>query len=202
MGMSRELKVGIAGGVVSSLVVIYLFQPILDASIYMIKGLAYVTGKAYYDRIFIQAAILEERNFGFFITVSILFLLSYAFVYGSYKAVRRSFGSTPKERPEVPLKIRKVMSVLALFLTVSLLISTALVVSANQLQLELITSFKQYMRIIKPYIDPSKEAALISRWSQMKGRSDYLQVMEEIEETARKNKIILPKNTLYTIDTL
>lgn len=82
------------------------------------------------------------------------------------------------------------------------IIFTGIVAAANNLQLELVTSFKQYMRIIRPYIDSSKEAVIISKWSQMKSRQDYQQVIFEIETIAKENGIILPENTLYSIDTL
>lgn len=105
MAMSRELKVGIAGGVISSLFVIYMFQPIVDASIYIIKGIAILTGNAYYDRIFIQAAILEERNFSFLIVQFFMFLCAYTFAFTAYKIVRKSFSNSTKIKNKVEIKV-------------------------------------------------------------------------------------------------
>lgn len=58
-----------------------------------------------------------------------------------------------------------------------------------------ITNFQQSFLICKPYIENNKEEIILSQYSQIKSRDDYLKIMSELKHIADSNNIKLPDFT-------
>jgi hypothetical protein len=57
--------------------------------------------------------------------------------------------------------------------------------------------FHAELKIISPYISPMEERILLSRFSSVKARSDYLPIQAQLESTAKANNVTLPKLDLW-----
>jgi hypothetical protein len=82
------------------------------------------------------------------------------------------------------------------------MLTFTVIAAANYTQLSLISSFRQHMRILSPYVSEQDEKMLYSKWSLMNSREDYVQIYERLNAIALKNGITLPKNRIYSPATL
>lgn len=57
--------------------------------------------------------------------------------------------------------------------------------------------FNQNLNIIKPYIDEMEEEKILSEFSQIKNRDNYVQVIKKMDLIAQKNNVNLPEFTIF-----
>jgi len=184
----------------------YLLEPIIRIVLRISAEIASLTGRAYFDRNFAQAAMLEERNFGFYGFMIIGTLFTLAALYISMVLVKRPFRTlSPEEKgkeKQPSFFPRKTLSVAILVLALINAVMFSGVLAGNKLQLSLTSSFQQHMRIIAPYLDEQQEEELFSKWSQMQTEEDYRIIMQELMRIFDENSLQLPRNVLYSIDTI
>lgn len=204
----RENKSGIIVGLITTIIFIYLLQPILGWVGERLLFVAYDLNHAYIDRIYAQAAMLTTQNYSFILftvaayifgfsvfSASLLMLLPRQYtqiIYNILNGVQKSGGKLPLHYQS---KIRRYTIGSIGILT---FVWMTLDLSGNYLQLNLISTFNQDMRIISPYINDQQRSKIISEWSLMKGKSDYLVVYAQIDKIAKQNNIELPENKIFT----
>ncbi len=207
MPMNKGLKQGVIGGIMASLVVFYFLRPIIDVFLVIIRETARLTSSAYYDRIFVQAAMLEERNYAFYVVMLIVMPISVTLFAVSLRYFLGAFRTSPPSHqlPRIATFVRshrKPVFTFAVVFALANLVFGAVVMSGNELQLRLMTSFKQHMRILAPYLDESQEELIFSEWSRMQGERDHRQIMVKIASIAETNGVALPGNKIYALDAI
>lgn len=60
-----------------------------------------------------------------------------------------------------------------------------------------ITHFEQSLNIVRPYISNEREKMIVSKYSQIDEREDYVLVMKNIEEIAKQNGVQLPDFSIW-----
>ena len=98
-----------------------------------------------------------------------------------------------KTTPPIMLRV----FVALLFLSISSFMFS--IVIANFIQLSTISSFKQHIRVIAPYISDHEEEKLISEWSLMSSKQDYQLIYSKLDTIASDNNLELPENKIYSM---
>ncbi len=98
-----------------------------------------------------------------------------------------------KEPPPSPLRL----FVAVLFLLISSFFISLVI--ANYIQLSTISSFKQHIRIVAPYISDNEEEKLISEWSLINSKDDYQKIYNKLNKIATENGLQLPENKIYSM---
>ena len=152
-------KSGIISGIVASAMFLYFFQPLLEMVSKVFIQLSGIIGTAYVDRIYAQAAHLETQDFSF--TTFILYFgsLALATFLISLKIIQKSISPNASAGANKDVKKADTPnpSSIKRFIIGSFLLCLSLflfsLIAADFTQLSTISSFKQHMRIIAPYID-------------------------------------------------
>jgi hypothetical protein len=72
------------------------------------------------------------------------------------------------------------------------------IVEGNYIQLSLVSSFEQHMRVLAPYMSDQRYKLFLSEWSRMTDETDYVKIYSELNAIAAENKIVLPENKIYS----
>jgi uncharacterized protein YqhQ len=186
------------------MIFIYLLQPILEFLGNLVVKVGSKVSETYVDKIFTQISHLELMDFGFlFFVVSLTFwatIMAASTVY-IWKRENDSEEEEKDEKDEKDYIAVKQKIPMTIMLIISLVISIV-IISTKAYQLSLITSFKQHLRIISPYITTQEEKILLSEWSLIGSKNDYDLVYFKLNNVAKKNKIELPDNSIYALDEL
>lgn len=201
----REQKAGIVSGVVASAIFIYFIQPILNFFSLVFVASSQFIGDAYIDRIYQQASHLETQDYSFLLIMLLLGAFSFAlagisvklFLIVLRKKKRQDEPTQDKEKNPRSRTTVRAISVAFIFQLQSILMLS--IVVANYIQLSVISSFKQHVRILAPYISDLEEEKFISEWSLMNSKGDYQQIYRRLNIIASANKIQLPENKIYSI---
>ena len=199
--MNKEDVKVIVGGVVATAVFVYFLDPILHFFGNCLLRLSASLFHTYYNRIYAQAAHLETQDYAFLllVTVGMMPLICFFILDVQYLVRRTRHGASP-DKP--PTKSNFRTRLLLLIVTAIFMLTFTVIAAANYTQLSLISSFRQHMRILSPYVSEQDEKMLYSKWSLMNSREDYVQIYERLNAIALKNGITLPKNRIYSPATL
>jgi hypothetical protein len=69
-------------------------------------------------------------------------------------------------------------------------------------QLRVVSSFKQHMTTIAPYITEQRAKELYSQWTQMRNQQDYQRIYRELNRIAADNHVVLPENVVFSLKQL
>ena len=206
--------------IVASLLCVFFLEPLLS---YLGRVFLITTSflsKNYTDRIYTEAALLETYDFAYGLTLFYIILpvtlLSVALILAGIRwIVDRSAVSASEiaendtgegqvegaDEGDVevthPLRHKRLMGVGLCLIGLLLVGAMGVIIGASQVQLEVISSFKQHLRILRPYIDQDTEDRIVSDWSRMSSRDDYVAIQRQLQEVAEKNKLQLPDNYVY-----
>ena len=194
VNMLKEQKAGILSGVIASAVFIYFIQPILNFSAFVFIRGSEIIGNTYTDRIYQQVAHLETHDYSFLFLMLFLGFPAATLLGASIRITinlfkKRKAESSDEEDQEgekdeevdktKPPKIIRALVALLLFSISSFLFS---IVVANFIQLSTISSFKQHIRIIAPYIGDQEEENLVSEWSLINSKNCLLYTSDAADE--------------------
>ena len=203
----NEMKKGILGGIISSIIVMIFINPILGFAWKFLNAWF----SSYIDSLYLNAA-LGQRNWIDFITLT--FFLLIFIMFGTIKIIEIFFRGKKEfqnqnflihnkeikddfnyEKIKLQKRI-KLMSfiIIGLYPVIILLFFNIIFKTYSDLQLN--ASFNQRFNIIAPYIDETEEEFIKSNWSQMQKKEDFDKIDRNIENIAKKNKIVLPENLL------
>lgn len=201
----RQNKSGIISGIVASAIFLYFLQPLLELASRVFFRASNFIGSAYVDRIYAQAAHLETQDFSFTIFIiyfggmaAIILSISIRLILKSLiTKSNKNENDKDSEKTKTPSPSRLVSAGLGgALLCVSLFLFS--LIAADFTQLSTISSFKQHMRIIAPYVDEQKEEELLSQWSLMENQDDYNNLYLIVHAIAEKDGLKLPENRIYS----
>ncbi len=200
MKIDSNLKVGIISSVIASCIFLVLLEPILRGITAVLFGFGAGLFRAYTDRLFAQAALLAPPESSFeLLTMVVGFIVALGIGYtaGRISFWRRVSGAKRRPRPVDLEKLRRfpwpllIMDVIAILALIGLTYS-------HLFQLRVISSFKQHMTAIAPYITDEQVKKLYSDWTQMRGEGDYRKIYTEISRIAAEHDIRLPENIVFS----
>jgi len=187
-------------GIISSMLFLYLFQPVLDFIGGAFLNLLSYTGSKFVDDFYAKIAHLELLDFSFYWIAIIFGTIS---LIAGVTSVRGFIKLFIVEKPSKNIIVNSNKKVYFSFYLMNLFIFifTIVFLSTKIYQLRLITSFKQHMRIVAPYISEQIEEEIYSQWSLMNKEEDYMNVYIKLQTIALKNKLVLPRNKIYSLTT-
>jgi len=197
----KKNSTSIIVGLLTTIVFLYVLQPLLEFVATIVVFIASYVSTAYIDLLFIQIAHLEIMDFGFLFYIllfSLIIGVSLGLLSSKWRS-SRSKGETGEELKESSVLRKKIIS--TIFLTVIILFCLVQL-STKAYQLSLISSFKQHVQIIAPYIDEQKEELILSEWSLMKSSSDYDTIYFKLNNIAKINNVKLPENRVYSLSSI
>ncbi|KGJ91942.1 hypothetical protein [Colwellia psychrerythraea] len=198
----KKNNTAIVVGLITTVVFLYILQPILEFTGSAVLIVSSYLSSAYVDIFFTQIAHLEIRDFGFFfytIMYGLLIGLSIGLIFSKWKRYEKSQS---KENAEISASAKLRKKITSTIILSCLLIFGLVQVSTKTYQLSLISSFKQHLRIIAPYIDDQTEELLLSEWSLINSNEDYDSIYFKINNIAKKHKLELPDNSIYSLTSL
>lgn len=213
----RRHRAAIICSIIASMLCVYFLDPILTFLGRSFLSWAAFLGGSYTDRIYSQAAHLETVNYSFLLVVSVfVFMASFTITLvilslrhlrhrerlnstglldsGDATIQRINIESQPQDKGKRP-SFGSAASAVVMLVT---LIWGSMVIGANWVQLGVISSFQQHVRILRPYMDDVTEEAIVSEWSMMSSKADYDRVQAKLERIAEQQSIKLPENRLYS----
>jgi hypothetical protein len=227
---ARRHGASVVASVVASFLFLYLLNPILAFFGRSLLYVAARLNQAYLNRIYAQAAHLETQDFSFWlisIVVEIFSLLpllmALSLLQGSRRyishrvvsdvATRRAHDSdrpTATSESDLAQSLRRRpwrqvrASVAISFCVIGFLplVFGGVIITANYVQLSLISSFRQHIRIVAPYVSDLEMKMLLSEWSRMEGKPDYDRVYDKLRGIAARAGVRLPENKLYSASAL
>lgn len=183
--LSRELKIGIIGGVVSSILVIIFIQPLLNYVWTAVLSFGEHIQASYVDKIFRSAAIgdrgrVSQLTFLMVILVvisvpSFLFLSQVAYRYAVFEKANRVF--------------LLVMSFMSLMLVMVSLVSFSISMGVTEIN----ASFNQRLTVLAPAISEHETKELKAQWAKMSSKRDYRALVSLMEKRASELQIQLPE---------
>jgi hypothetical protein len=188
--LSKELKIGIIGGLITWLLVTIFFEPV---SRFLWRAFMTIAGslhQGYVDGIYRNAAV-GERNLVGELTFSILvvFVLASILFYWSERA------SVGPASSSLELAIKRVARVSDLVFTFALMLLcvTAMVASSVSSGVkEISASFTQRLTVLAPAISDAEYKTLKARWASMKGKADYDALVAAMDKRASEVGVTLP----------
>jgi len=181
----------------TSLGIIYFIVPIFNGIARITVLVASSVSSTYTDRIYAQVAHLETIDFAFLVLSTLFGTLAIIMFAMSYFLIRFEFF--PWQKGSDHKKVANSATIVATAIFMALMGLFLIVSSASDYwQAQIITSFKRDMRVLAPYLDDDEEERIFSRWSLMKGESDYEKIYNELRNVAEENGIELPENTIYS----
>lgn len=183
--LSRELKIGIIGGVVSSILVIIFIQPILSFVWSAVLSFGESVQAGYVDRIYKNAALGERNLVGHLSLLALTMLLVFAPVtFFSAEIARRH------ERIKRASSIFHItMSLTSVMFSFLMLIAASLSIGVTEIN----ASFIQRLTVLSPSISDQERKEWHARWAKMRNQKDYRALVAAMEQRASDLKVELPE---------
>jgi len=179
---------GIITGVVASLIVITLIQPILRLAWSATLTLGSRFLQSYVDSIYASAA-LGHRNYVDVILLMVMFSIISGTLLGMTSILTRRIFK-PERRPHKPGKRHLLLFWLCIVL---FHISAVVAVVRPYADLQLNTSFQQRVKVLAPKLTDLEQEELEAAWASMQTRADYEVLRLRLEKKAEEFGITLPK---------
>lgn len=199
----KKHSTSITVAIVSTIIFMYILQPLLEFIGSKAVSIGGFLGASYVDELFAQVSHLEIMDFSFFFYMlfSVFIAVFFTFLIISTWQTSKKDGDENKEKIETKTKstLTKVRSTVIYILFIIFFIT---MVSTKFYQLSLISSFKQHLRIVAPYMSQQDEKKLLSEWSLIESKKDYDDVNKKMIQLATENNIELPDNKLYSLTSL
>jgi hypothetical protein len=175
--MSREVKIGIVTGIISSILVIIFIQPILSFIWVLVLSFGEYVHAGYVDSIYREAALGSINSIGQNSILSFLLLTLFVMMY-SHSKLYNLFPAVNNVKRE---RFRNLYFGVN-FLVISILSFMLLIISSITIGvMEISASYNQRLSILAPDIDEHEYKVWVSQWASMKGRSDYRLLVSSME---------------------
>lgn len=212
MDNNNYLKKAILAGIISTLIVMFIFIPIIRSLTPLFLEFSSIFFKSYYDQL-IRITARGEQNLSSIMTYSyIMYFYALLLIFMSIdiitkfreisteiKKIRR--GDIEKkevtiEQLENIIKKMKGKIILSVVLTFFALIYIVSVYLQVTVPYSVNINFKQNMATLAPFLSEKEEKSLLSNWALMRTKSDFEQVKEQMNSYAKENNIKLPGSLL------
>lgn len=207
-GVSKDMQTGIYSSIIASLIFLAIFEPTLSA---LGRFMLRITGglfSAYQDRLYAEIAT-GELNFSYTILMFIsapfvmplFFTIIFRLIRFFHKKQEHREVKGQEEQVEASAKTANPerRSTLRVFILVLLPLAFSFLLTDGYIRLHTITSFRQHITILTPYIEIKEKDMLQSRFASMRSRRDYDAIRADLARIAAAAKIELPDNKLYPI---
>jgi hypothetical protein len=194
--MSRDLKIGIVGGLISSAIFIYFLEPILRIFVRLLSTAFGGLSDWFVDAACARAALGAIEDSGLIFLFSIVALVA-GIGTGSLAGTFRK-KDIPDRPPESPSGSKRALarSMAVVLVCFSLLQTVHL--SSIWLSAQLITSFNQHIAALVPAVGEAQTAQWRSQWAQMESKAEHSRIYAEMSAAAKQAKIKLMKNPVYS----
>ena len=183
--MSLELKVGMVGGLISSVLVLIFIQPIKYFVWTAVLYFGEYVQAGYVDRIYRGAALGDRNIVGHLSALVILMVM--LFVAGGFLGVGRHL------RQDLVGKLFRVfvriVQVSSIFIPAAMIV----VISISGGVMEITASFNQRLAVIAPAISDKETKEWKAKLAMMHGQNDYRALVSAMEKRAKELQIELPK---------
>lgn len=203
MNISRNVKISIIAGLIAMILFVYCVQPFLSLCGKFIINVFSKFSSAYTNSAFKKAASMSPERPAF-----ILFSLSLGLLTGiiiaSYVGLLLSFVSwlrkkeILKPKPWTKKSVIKMLILSCIFL-IWFIFAIVAFYWQEWFQVTIITSFRQHIHTLAPYLSEDEEEIFWSQWAQMRNRTDYEEIYKRLNKIAKKNDIKLPENYAYSL---
>lgn len=195
--MTRDLKIGIMGGLTSSALFLYFIDPIVHFLLHAIGAIFSGFSNWFYDRICAHAALgtvqdsaLLILTMAFSAIVGILFGITILSVEQKIRRINDEKHSELKHGWQLRA---------AFFLSFIMTLSVGYSVTQIWLSAQIITSFHQHLDALAPAVTEAQLSQWRSKWAQMESHNDYEKIYQEMSVEAKKSNIKLLKNPVYSM---
>lgn len=184
--MDRQLKVGIVGGLISSLLVLIFIQPILNFLWHLILHLGGTLHQGYIDGIYRNAARTDGNPYGE-TTFSVLFLgLAFVGLFWALENIKRDPMSAGF--PRLTTLIERLTWLVLLVGLLTVFVQAAIIRGTG----EIAETFTQRLTVLAPSISDLEYKTLKARWASMRGKADYDALVEAMNKRATELGVKLP----------
>ena len=183
--LSRELKIGIIGGVVSSILVIIFIQPILSLVWSAVLSFGEAVQAGYVDRIYRNAALVERNLVGHLSLLALTMLLIFVPAALLSAEMARRHERIGRVTPAFHIAMSLTSLVAALVLLIAFSLSSGVT--------EISASFIQRLTVLSPAISDQEYKEWKSRWAIMRGQNDYRGLVAAMDKRASELNVELPE---------
>jgi hypothetical protein len=189
---STEFRRDIVAGIISSLIFLILFQPIINFLGVLVQSISNGLLSGLSNSIYSNAA-LGQRNYIDVIFFSLIISIYFGTATGWLSANILKKKIETSEKTNLLKKFRKsLMSIIIiLFIIISVYLLRLGILMVSDLQLN--TSFEQRTTVLAPLLTDQQEEELRSSWASMKNRDDYEKINKTMDTYAQQYNIELPK---------
>ncbi|MET3516720.1 MAG: hypothetical protein ACLGJD_00315 [Gammaproteobacteria bacterium] len=183
--LSRELKIGIIGGVISSVLVIIFIQPLLGFIWSAVLAFGESVQAGYVDGIYRNAAVGERNMVGHLSLLGVTFLLTFVPLLLLLPGMEKRGAGT---RLPFPL-IRILLAAVSVLIPPLFLVAASLLIGVSEIN----ASFSQRLTVLTPTMNDQEVKEWRARWAKMQSQKDYRELVEAMERRANELRIELPK---------
>ena len=190
MNIDPTLRKSIIASIIASVLVIIFVKPIMNLIWGFMSWIGVNVYEGYIDTIYSNAA-LGQRDWVSVTIFSFIVALLLGVITGAVTMV------VLRERI---LKIKKkqhknaiISKSLHIIFGLAFLIALLLLLTSVYTDLQLNTSFQQRLTVLAPKISDQQYKSLNASWALMQSRTDYFDIVSEMERLADMHKIELPK---------
>lgn len=182
--MNKELKLGIIGGVLASVIVIIFIQPILS---FVWRGMISVGGilhHGFVDRIYKNAA-LGDRN----LSAGIVIILV---LTGLILTLKPQFINSKNNNPVITRRLHKFTNVMCIVVAYVAIVFSFFGFALSMGISEIRASFNQRLEVLAPAITDGEYKTYRARWALMKDLDDYNSIVAAMDKRAKELNVDLP----------
>lgn len=198
--MTKELKIGIVAGIVSSAFFLYFIDPIINFIMHVIAHVFGAFSHWFYDRICRHAALgVVQDSSLFFLTL--LYGMFFGIVFGvaTVPILRRLVGINARDGSVEAGDKGKGLLRLGVASSVVVLLSIGYSLLQIQISAGLITSFHQHLDALAPAVSNVQLTQWRSQWAQMQSSADYDVIYQQMNAEAKRAHIKLLENPVYSM---
>jgi hypothetical protein len=195
--LTKNDKRSVVVGLVSSALFLALIQPIMICVWHFLSSATPIWIE-HYTYEFYQSAALGSRNWLEVVFFGMGFAIFTGLVPGLIIGTWRATTDRNDERRTIDEQAKRLKRAMILgivtFIILALITFHFLLLAFIDLQLT--TSFNQRLTVLAPKISIQEEREFRASWASMQNKTDYDSINRQLEDTAAKTGIKLPK-TLY-----
>jgi len=182
----RELKVGIIGGLISSLVVLVFIQPILSLLWRAILTTGGYVHQGYIDRIYRRAATEGSNPYGQTTLYIVVMTAVFLALFWSLRSLESDPGSDFFARFA---RVASLVSWTMLLITALTVVGRLAILTGTAKTAE---TFTQRLTVLAPAISDTEYKTLRALWASMHGKADYEAIVSSMDRRATELGVTLP----------
>ncbi len=201
----KSIIIGVTSSIIATIVFLYLLDPIISLSSRIFIFLFKFCSSSMQDRLYTEIA-LGKTDFAFTsLMIIVVALISFTTILiirdvitkkkiSDKKPIKKKINNNESSKSKVTILANKIFKTIG---SLALLFIVSVFISFSFLKINTIDRFDQHIKILTPYISAIDKDLLISEFSNMRSKNDYVILYKKIYYFAKKNNINLPETTNY-----